>query len=110
MENYDTGGHIDLPLILSIDRDNQRYPEGILRIININAEQHTRDRLVWSQHKESLYCFLCRLFWNSVCCMLNTASKSALATAEGWSVSTKWRKLCNRVLEHEKSNGHRDAI
>ena len=44
---------------------------------------------------------------NSVCCRLNTASKSALATAEGWPVSANWRKLCNTILEHENSNGHR---
>ena len=88
------------------DGNNQTFPEVILKFRNINAKQHTRDRLVWNQHKELLYCFPCGLFWNNVCCRLS-ASKSALATVEGWPSSAKWRKLCNRVSEHEKSNRHR---
>ena len=89
IENYVTRGHIDFPLTLPKDGNNQTFPEGILKFRNINAEQHTRGWLVWSQHKESLYCFPCRLFWNSVCCRLSTASKSALATAECWPASAK---------------------
>ena len=103
---YVTRGHIDFPLTLPKDGNNQRFPEGMLKFRIINAEQHTRDWLVWSQNMESLYCFPCRLFWNSVCCSPCTASKSALATAEGWPACSNWRKLCNRVPEHEKSNGH----
>ena len=48
------------------------------------------------------------LFWNSVCCSLSSASKSALATAESWPASYRCRKLCHRVPEHDKSNGHRE--
>ena len=88
------------------DSNNQTFPEGILKLRNINPEQHTRDWLVWSQHKESLYCFPCRQFWNNVCCRLS-ASKSALAKVEGWPASDKWRKLFNKILEHEKSNEHK---
>ena len=73
---------------------------------NINAEQ--RDWLAWRQHEESLYCFPCRLFWNSVCCRLSTAFKSTLATDECWPASTNWRKLCDMVSEHEKCNGHKE--
>ena len=38
-------------------------------------------------------------------CLLQ-ATKSELATAGGWPASANWRKLCNRVPEHEKCNGH----
>ena len=78
--------------------------------------------LIWSQpirsryvsylesaHKESLCFFPCRLFWNSVCCGLNTVSKSTFDTAEGWPASAKWRNSCDSVPEHEKSNGHREC-
>ena len=58
---------------------------------------------------ESLCCFPCRLFWNSVCCWLSSASKSALATGAGWPASAKWRNLCNRVPQREKSNWHREC-
>ena len=50
IENYVTRGHIDFFLTLSKDGNNQTFPEGILKFKNINAEQHTRDWLVWSQH------------------------------------------------------------
>ena len=83
MENYITRGHINFPLPLPKDGNNQTFSEGILMFRNFNAERHTRDWLVWSQHKQSLFCFPCLLFWNSVCFRLRTESKSALATAEG---------------------------
>ena len=57
MENYVTGGHIDFPLTLPKDGNNQTFPEGMLKIRNINAEQHTPDSLDWNQHRESLHCF-----------------------------------------------------
>jgi len=50
IENYVTRGHIDFPLTLPKDGKNQTFPIGILKFRNINAEQHTRDWLVWSQH------------------------------------------------------------
>ena len=102
-------GHTDIPLTLPNVGNNQTFPEGIQKFRTINAEQHTRDWLVWIQHKESLCCFPCRLFWNSVCCRLTIAFKSALATAEGWPANANWRKLCNGVPEHERSNWHREC-
>ena len=62
IENYSIRGHIDFPLTLPKDGNNQTFPEGILMCKNINAEQYTRDWLVWSQHKKLLHCFPYRLF------------------------------------------------
>ena len=104
MKNYVTRGHIDFPL--PKDGNNQAFPEGIQKFRNINAEQHNHDWLVWSPHKGSLYCFPSRLFWNSVCCSLSTASKSAIATAEGCPAIANWWELCKRVPEYGKSNVH----
>ena len=109
IENYVTRGHIDFPLTLPKDGNNQTFIESILKLRNINAKQHTQDWPIWSQHKESLYCFPCWIFWNSVCSRLSTAYKSVLTTAEGWPASANWLKLCNRVPEHPKSNGHREC-
>ena len=105
IENYVTRGYIVFPLTLPKDGNSQTFPEGILKFRNINGEQYTQDWLVWSQHKESLYCFPCWLFSNSVCCRMS-ASKSSLATVKGWPVSANWRKLCNRVLEHVMGIGN----
>ena len=99
----------EVTLTLHKDGNNKTFPEGILKLGNINAEQNTRHWLDCSRHKESLCCFRCKLFGSSVCCRLSSASKSALATAEGWPASANWRKLCNQVPEHENSNGHREC-
>jgi len=45
-ENYVTWVHIDFPLTFPIDDKNQTFPIRILKFRN--AEQHTRDWLVWS--------------------------------------------------------------
>jgi len=52
---------------------------------------------------EALFCFPCRLFQKG-----NETSKSRLA-ASGYAANTKWRKLANRIPEHEKSNVHKDC-
>ena len=44
---------------------------------------------------------------SGVCCRLSAASKSA--TAEVWPACANRRRLRNRVLEHERSNGHREC-
>ena len=89
MENYASRGHIDFPLALPTDGNNQAFPGGMLKFRNINPEQYAQDCLVWSQHKESLCCFPSQLFWNSDCCRLSSASKSAITTGEGWPASAK---------------------
>jgi len=50
IENCVTRSHVDFPLTLPEDGKNQTFPKGILKFRNINAEQHTRGCLVWSQH------------------------------------------------------------
>jgi len=37
------------------------------------------------------------------------SSKSALANPDGYPASGKWRKLRERVPEHERSNVHREC-
>ena len=106
IEKYVIKGHTHFPLTLPNDSSNRAFPKSVLTSRNINGEKNRRDWLVWSQHTESLYCFPCRLFWSSVG---HSSSKSALATVGGWPASALWRKLCNRVPEHERSNGHRQC-
>ena len=76
IHNYLTRGIIDFPLTFPKDGKYETFSGGILNSRNINAEHHSREWLVWNQHKGSLCCFPCRLFWNSVCSRLNTASIS----------------------------------
>ena len=109
IEIYATRGHVDFPLTLFNDGNNQAISEGTLSFTNIYAEHHTRDWLVWSQHKESVHCSPCWICCNSACSSLINASKSAIAAAEGWPASANWWTLHNRIHGHEKNNGHREC-
>ena len=108
MEYYGTRGHIDIQLELPKDGNNKTLPEGKPKFSNINAEQHTRNELVWVSIRSHYAAFHAGYF-GSAYCRLSTDSKSALATAEGWPASVNWRKLCNWVPEHEMSNAHREC-
>ena len=107
IEIYATRGHIDFLLTFSNDGNNQTIPEGTLSFTNIHAEHHTRNWLVWSQHKESVHCSPCWICSNCVCCSMITVSITAIDVAEGEPASTNWWKLHNRMHGHEKNNGHR---
>ena len=56
------------------------------------------------QVQKSLYCFPCRLFSK-----LPQASRSKLASAHGHSVNDRWKKLQDKIPEHERSNSHKQC-
>ena len=56
------------------------------------------------QVQKSLYCFPCRLFSK-----LPQASRSKLASAHGHSVNDRWKKLHDKIPEHESSNSHKQC-
>ncbi|XP_065671742.1 uncharacterized protein LOC136089618 [Hydra vulgaris] len=113
IEKYVTNDHVDFPNILPKDINNQAFPQTILNFKNFNGEVHKRDWLVWSQHKQALFCFPCRLFSGNISkssvTERNLSSRSVLASPDGYTATDKWRKLCNRIPEHERSNVHRDC-
>ena len=98
--------HIGLPNTLPKDKNGQEFPQSILICQKVNGELHDRDWLVWSEHKQSLYCFPCRLFASS---SKSKSSKSALATPDGYPASGKWRKLGELLPGREWSNVHREC-
>lgn len=57
---------------------------------------------MWSKEKESLFCFPCRLFNEAA-----VSCRSILSSDQGWSKHQMWRKLYNKVPDHEKSDGHK---
>ncbi|XP_013777812.1 zinc finger MYM-type protein 1-like, partial [Limulus polyphemus] len=109
IDNYVTNGNIPLPKTFPKDTCNQVFPESIMKFQSTNGELHVRDWLVWSQQKQALYCFLCRLFWHKTVETSTSASMSALVSAEGWDANGKWQKLSHRIPKHEKDNGHREC-
>jgi hypothetical protein len=65
IEEYVIRCHIGLPNTLPKDKNGQEFLQSMLRCQKVNDELHDRDWLVWSEHKQSLNCFPCRLFASS---------------------------------------------
>ena len=69
-----------------------------------NGENVDRDWLVWSEKEESLFCFPCRLFSS-----ISSSCKSILASEKGWKKEHSWRKLYNKLPDHEVSQNHKQC-
>nr|XP_004206907.1 52 kDa repressor of the inhibitor of the protein kinase-like [Hydra vulgaris] len=67
-----------------------------------NGEYVPRDWLVWSKVKQSIFCFPCRLFSK-----LPTASRSRLTTISGYCFQRNWKKLHDKIPEHQNSSNHK---
>ena len=79
------------------DIKNCSFPMYILQCRQKNGDVTCRDWLVWSESKEALFCFPCRLF----------GCPGRLSSLNGWSRTFGWKKLYDRVPEHELSIIHR---
>lgn len=70
-----------------------------------NGEIITREWLQWSPIKSAFFCFLCRLFSTK-----SEGQSSSFAKCSGFGVnnetSAKWKKLWDRVPQHETSPDH----
>ena len=87
------------PLSFPKDDNATKFPQYVLNYKTQNGEIKPRDWLVWSEEKEGLFCFPCRLFGSGL-------SKSILASKDGWPKSKGWKKLYNRIPEHQASSVH----
>ena len=85
------------------DNKGKRFPLNIFKQTLQNGDDSVRDWLVWSEARESLFCFPCRLFKSSS----TNVGASALCSVAGWSKEKGWRKLYDRVPEHEHRVFHR---
>lgn len=90
------------PLHFPEDKEGRAFPRSVLTYTLKNNEKMSRDWLVWSKIKKSLYCFPCRLFSN-----LPQPSRSMLSTPEGYSADNKWKKLHDKLTPHENSVNHK---
>ena len=79
-----------LPLQFPNDSSNRVFPNTILCYKLPNG-----DWLVWSESKQALFCFPCRLFTPS-----SNMNHSLLASSTGYSKDNKWKKLNDRIPEH----------
>ena len=91
-----------LPESLPKDIENRSFPNSVFQQKFKNSESALRDWLVWSQTKQALYCFPCRLFSKQP-----MSVRSRLATPDGYPSSLRWLKLYDKIPEHQDSNSHK---
>ncbi|XP_047138926.1 zinc finger MYM-type protein 5-like [Hydra vulgaris] len=84
------------------DVNGHSIPVCILHTSMKNGEYVPRDWLVWSKVKQSIFCFPCRIFSK-----LPTASRSRLTTISEYCFQRKWKKLHDKIPEHQNSSNHK---
>lgn len=67
----------------------------------INGEEQDRRWLVYSEAKDAVYCFACRLF------SVRPTTNSALGSNEGMS---DWKHLSEALKSHENSKSHKECM
>lgn len=96
--------HIPNPESFPVDSEGFSVPISIFKKKLTNNEMITRDWLVWSKVKQAFYCLPCKLFST-----LPESQRSALALPEGFSTAKRWKKLYDKVPEHENSSVHKKS-
>ena len=99
------GVPISAHLHFARDRENRKPPSTVFYYKGKNSEEMERDWLVYSQTKESFFCFPCLLF-----SQVSMASKPSFARSEeGYSHlkhTTGWRRLNEKLMSHQNSPAH----
>ena len=95
-------GHQGHPAIFPHDKTGRKFPCSFFHIQLNNGEKILRGWLVWSNEKQSLYCLCCRLFYKGP-----PQTRPALAQLHG--IYDNWRKLHERIPQHEKNNAHKSS-
>ena len=103
LEEIVRAGHIPHPSQFPCDAVGNKFPTSVLKVRKQNGETSSRSRIVFSPTKEAIYCFPCRLFSHTI----DQPTQSSLASPGGWTAERKWKKLWERVPEHEKSDSHK---
>ncbi|XP_045466791.1 zinc finger MYM-type protein 1-like [Harmonia axyridis] len=94
-----------IPSQLPPDSNGMPFPKYLLNLNMKNGEVVSRDWLTWSSSRQALFCFPCRLFNKAT----RSQHSSRFVTEYGWSPTNFYRKLYNRIPEHENSIGHRSS-
>ncbi|XP_065665591.1 zinc finger MYM-type protein 1-like [Hydra vulgaris] len=88
---------------LSLYTDCANIDIGVVKLSFKNKEIVPRDWLVWSKSKNALFCFPCRLFY------IFHEQRSIFATENGWQANRGYKKLYDRIPDHEKSSNHKSC-
>ncbi|XP_013788002.1 zinc finger MYM-type protein 5-like [Limulus polyphemus] len=90
------------------DFTRQKVPMSVLKVRTSNGKSERRGWLVFSPGKQSLYCLPCRLFSHTVGSQLQR-SQSIMASKQGWCTEQKWKKLFDRLPQHENTSAHKNC-
>ncbi|XP_013781880.1 zinc finger MYM-type protein 5-like [Limulus polyphemus] len=90
------------------DFTGRKFLMFVLKVRTSNGESESRRWLVFSPGKQSLYCIPCRLFSHTVGSQLQR-SQSIMASTKGWGTEQKWKKLFDRLPQHENSTAHKNC-
>lgn len=105
IEEWVNAGPQPKPLYIPPDVTGQAFPFSLFMKRRPNGESENRDWLVYSQCKNALFCFPCRLFAYTEPC--NRSTPSYLASINGCGPSSKWKRLFDRIPHHENSTNHK---
>ncbi|XP_065654391.1 zinc finger MYM-type protein 5-like [Hydra vulgaris] len=91
------------PTTVSVEKHGCQFLTYLVSFRLKNKEIVPRDWLVWSKSKNALFCFPCRLFYKF------HKQKSIFGTENGWQVNRGYKKLYDRIPDHEKSSNHKSC-
>lgn len=94
--------HFPMPERFPDDITGSSVPTSVFKKKLTNGDLITRDWLVWSQSKKAFFCLPCKVFSS-----LPHTKRSSLALPEGFSSKKRWKKLFDKVPEHENSSSHK---
>lgn len=106
IEDFVRQGPQPMPSQIASDDKGNSFPYTVLKVQRPNGETGKRDWLVYSQRKRALFCFPCRLFIAG--CTQQPKTPSNLASC-GIGKQSSWKKLYNRIPEHEHTNYHKQC-
>ena len=87
------------------DNKGQAFPINIFQSKRPNGELEVRNWLVYSPITKCLNCFPCRIFAVTI----TGHSLSLFASPDGYGQTRSWKKLYNRVPDHEISTSHKTS-
>ncbi|XP_072375305.1 zinc finger MYM-type protein 1-like [Diabrotica undecimpunctata] len=92
------------PNMFPADSTRRQFPLSLLKFKLPNNEVVPRDWLVWGEVKQALFCFPCRLF-----CTQTEVVRSKFASVSGYPKEHKWKKLYEKIREHQNSLSHKEC-
>ena len=105
IEKWVNAGPQPKPVYIPPDVIGQAFPFSAFMKRRPNGESENRDWLVYRQSKNALFCFPCRLFAYTYPCYRSTPSY--LSSVNGCGPSSKWKRLFDRIPQHENSSNHK---